>query len=57
MKNLQLTLKMQHCLQQQLNQCFVHLCLDYHFAIEEEAFIFSEQLKEIEALVIFASYD
>jgi hypothetical protein len=30
---------------------------DYHFAIEEEAFIFSGRQKEIEALVISASYD
>jgi hypothetical protein len=34
----------------------VHWYLDYCFAIEEGAFIFSEQLKEIEGQVISASH-
>jgi len=46
---------MQRCLREELNQCFVHLYSDCRFAIEEEAFIFSERQKEIEAPVISAS--
>ena len=56
-KNLQLISTKPHSLLQVLNQNFVDLLWYFRFAIEEEAFIFSEQQKGIEALVISASCD
>ena len=56
-KNLQLISTKPHYRLQVLNQNFVHLRWYFRFAIEEEAFIFSEQQTGIEALVISASCD